>query len=93
MKKAALAIAMLILVLTGCSTTFGGTVFVITMGDVFVYIFTALLIALLIGAVSNKGRRSFWLWFILSLIITPLAGLIYLLIKVTASRKPTGRAS
>jgi hypothetical protein len=69
--------------LSGCSTTFAGSVVVITFGDIVFYVVLALLMAFFISlkrSSSGNLRRSFWLAFILSLLLTPLAGLIWLLI-------------
>lgn len=93
MRRAALAISILSLISAGCTTTFGGTVLVISMGDILMYIFAAFLIALLIGAVSENGRRAFWIWLILSLVTTPLTGLIYLLSRLTRRKKRRKSAS
>ncbi|MBA3970693.1 MAG: hypothetical protein H0X46_00845 [Bacteroidetes bacterium] len=69
------------LFLTGCTTSFMGTVLVISFGDIIFYVFIAFIIALAISFKSYANRkRAFWIWFILSLLLTPLAGFIYLLI-------------
>jgi cytochrome c biogenesis protein CcdA len=72
--------------LSSCATTFAGSVFVITFGDLVFYIVLALLMAFLISlkrSGSANFKRSFWMGFILSLLLTPLAGLIWLLILFT----------
>lgn|GEM_PF-2938853 len=76
------------LFLQGCSTTFGGSVFVISLGDIILYVVLALMLAIIIGLRAGFARRrsAFWTWFILSLLLTPLAGLIYLLITFTRRR-------
>jgi hypothetical protein len=69
--------------LSGCTTTFAGTLLVITFGDIVFYTVLALLMAFLISlkrSSSGKLKQSFWMGFILSLLLTPLAGLIWLLI-------------
>jgi uncharacterized membrane protein YhdT len=73
------------LLLSGCTSTFGGTILVITFKDLLLYVGIAFLISFLISifSPSRKGRRAFWIWFILSLLLTPLAGFIYLLILFT----------
>jgi hypothetical protein len=70
-----------VLFLSGCTTTFFGSVIILTFRDILLYIAIAFFIALLIAIRSSaNSRRAFWIWFILSLILTPLAGFIYLLI-------------
>jgi hypothetical protein len=71
--------------LSGCTTTFMGSVLVITLGDIVFYIVLALILAFLIAVKRSSGtfKSSFWIAFILSLLLTPLAGLIWLLILFT----------
>jgi hypothetical protein len=72
--------------LSGCSTAFAGSLFVITFGDLVFYVVLALLLAFLISlkrSGSANFKRSFWMGFLLSLLLTPLAGLIWLLILFT----------
>lgn len=72
--------------LSGCTTTFAGSLFVVTFGDVVFYVVLALLMAFFISlkrSGSGKLQRSFWMGFMLSLLLTPLAGLIWLLILFT----------
>jgi hypothetical protein len=69
--------------LTSCTSTFMGSVFVFTFTDIVYYVLIALAIAFLIGSYSNDNfKKNFLIWFILNLILTPLPGLIYLLIKM-----------
>lgn len=71
------------ILLSGCTTTFMGSVLVITFGDIVFYIVLSLILAFLISLKRSRTsslRTSFWLGFILSLLLTPLAGLIWLLI-------------
>jgi hypothetical protein len=87
MKKFAPTLLLInIALFSSCSTTFSGSVFVITPGDIILYILFSLLMAFLISlkrSSSGKLKRSFWMGFILSLLLTPLAGLIWLLILCT----------
>jgi hypothetical protein len=86
MKKFTSLLLLSITLFSGCTTTFSGSVFVITFGDFIIYILLALLMAFLISlkrSASGKLKRSFWMGFILSLLLTPLAGLIWLLILST----------
>jgi len=68
------------ILLAGCTTTFAGTVLVLTFRDIMLYVFMAFIIAVLIALKSEHEKRAFWIWFILSLLLTPLAGIIYFLI-------------
>ena len=78
----------LIFVLSGCTGTFAGSVFVYTFSDIIYYVLIALIIALAIGLVSKENfRKYFWVWFILNIVLTPLSGLIYLLVKITWKKK------
>ncbi|MES2691694.1 MAG: hypothetical protein V4658_14910 [Bacteroidota bacterium] len=63
-----------------------GSVFVFRFSDLLAYVFIALVIALFIGMNSSDFRKTFLLWFVFNLVLTPLAGLIYLLIKITSSK-------
>jgi hypothetical protein len=77
------------ILLSGCSTTFAGSLFVITFGDIVFYVVLALLMAFLISlkrSGSGKLKQGFWMGFILSLLLTPLAGLIWLLILFSKKR-------
>lgn len=80
-----------VLLFTGCTTTFAGTLFYVNLGDIILYVIIALVLAFFIALLSTNRKRAFWIWFILSLVITPLAGLIYLLIKLTNRNKKTDR--
>jgi formate hydrogenlyase subunit 4 len=73
--------------LTGCSNTFAGSLLVVSFSDIIYYVIIALVISGIIALFKPENRRkSFWIWFILSLILTPLAGLIYLLIIITRKK-------
>ncbi len=64
-----------------------GSVFVYTFSDLIYYVFIAFLIALVIGMLSRENfRKNFWIWFILNIILTPLPGFIYLLVKIIGSK-------
>ncbi|MES2590931.1 MAG: hypothetical protein V4608_03515 [Bacteroidota bacterium] len=77
--------------LTGCTTTFAGSVFVVRFGDIVFYVAIAFMFAVLIALVSRqeKRRHTFWLWLFLNLLLTPLPGFIYLLIKITKKNPPS----
>lgn len=77
--------------LVGCTTTFAGSVFVLRFGDIVFYIAIAFMFAVLIALISRqeKRRQTFWLWFILNILVTPLPGFIYLLIKITKRNPPS----
>jgi hypothetical protein len=84
----ALSLLAFIFILSGCSTTFGGTVLLLSFGDILLYVVLAFIVALLIYLkASVKKKQAFWLWFILSLVLTPLAGFIYLLILFSRRNK------
>jgi hypothetical protein len=67
-----------------CTTTVGGALFVFGLRDIILYIFLALIVAVIASLVSKKGNRHqmFWIWFIVSLLLTPLAGLIYIIVRL-----------
>jgi hypothetical protein len=85
MKKSILFFLLSMLFLTGCTSTFMGGVFILSFGDVILYVFLAFILGLLIAfkSSSEKRKTAFWLGFILSLILTPLAGFIYFLILLS----------
>jgi hypothetical protein len=67
--------------LSGCTNTFMGTVLVLSFKDIVLYVALAFIMAILVSLKSTgDGRKIFWIWFILSLLLSPLAGFIYLLI-------------
>jgi len=73
--------------LQSCTNTFMGTVVVLSFKDFILYIFLAFIMAILISMLSKgNSRKMFWIWFILSLFLTPLAGFIYLLVIITSIR-------
>lgn len=74
---------------SACTTTMGATVLVLGFRDLIYYVGLAFIFAAIIGVKSDagKGVRAFWLWFILGLLLTPLAGFIYLLVLFTKKRK------
>ena len=47
-----------------CTTTVGGALFVFGLRDIILYIFLALIVAVIASLVSKKGNRHtmFWLW-------------------------------
>lgn len=71
------------LLLTSCTTTFAGSLFILTFRDVLLYVFLAFIFAVLVALQSEDKRKAFFLWFLLSIVLTPLAGLIALLVKIT----------
>jgi len=76
-----LTLLVAIFLLSGCTNTFMGTVLVLSFRDIILYIAMAFSIALLISFKSSeKSKQAFWIWFILSLLLTPLAGFIYFLV-------------
>lgn len=86
MKKP-LLILPVILALHSCTTTFGGSVFVFTFGDLVLYVMLALVLAFITSVISENRQRSFWLTFLLGILLTPLVSLIFLLVLVTRRRK------
>lgn len=78
---------------TACTTTFGGAVVVFGFGDLLGYIFLSLLFAGLIALLGAKEKRhrNFWLWFVLNIVLSPLAGLIFLIVKISRRRRPSER--
>ncbi len=79
----------LIILLSGCTTTFAGSLFVFNFRDLILYIGLAFIFAVLVAVLSSSEnrRRNFWIWFILSLVLTPLAGFIYVLVLFTRKNK------
>jgi len=75
-----IALLIPLVVFSGCTTTFAGTVLVLTFRDILLYVFMAFIIAVLIALKSEHEKRAFWIWFIASLLLTPLAGIIYFLV-------------
>ncbi len=75
--------------LSGCTSTFGGTVLVLNFRDIMFYVIIALVISGLLAFTtpSEKRRKTFLIWFVVSLIITPLPGLIYFMIKITKKKE------
>jgi hypothetical protein len=89
MKKAAfIGVLLSALLFQGCTNTFMGSVFIFNFSDIVLYISMAFVFAFLIALISTseKRRSNFWLWFVLSLILTPLAGFIYFLIKLSSKK-------
>ncbi|MFI5204070.1 MAG: hypothetical protein ACHQF2_06190 [Flavobacteriales bacterium] len=75
-------------VLSGCTTSFMGTVLVISFMDIILYVLIAVVIAFLVALMrKEKRKKAFWIWFILSLLLTPLAGFIRLLILIGKKRE------
>ena len=75
----------LILLLSGCTQTFMGSVLVLTFSDIIYYITLSFILGVLTALFNpENGKKSFWTWFLLSLILTPLAGFIHLLIKISS---------
>jgi ABC-type molybdate transport system permease subunit len=82
------AIPAVISLMCGCTHTFMGTVFVLSFKDIILYILIAFILAILISLKSSGSKRkAFWICFILSLVLTPLAGFIYLLILFTRNQE------
>jgi hypothetical protein len=73
---------------SGCTTTFAGTVFVLTFRDIILYVGLAFLMAVVIALKStSKQTAAFWIWFLVSLFVTPLVGFVYVLILFTRKNK------
>jgi hypothetical protein len=78
---------LLCLLLSGCSTTFMGSVFVFNFSNIVSYIIIALVIASIFAFFQDGDwRKNFWISFVLGLLLTPLASLIYLLIKFLSKK-------
>jgi hypothetical protein len=91
MKKLLPLCMVLILLLSGCTFTFGGTVMLITIRDLILYVMVAFVLAAVIAFVRPHHKRvsGFWIGFVLGILLTPLASFIYLLIML--SRKMNRR--
>jgi len=55
----------------------------LTPRDIVGYVALALLFGVVAAVLGREPRINFWVCFILSLLLTPLAGLIYCLIMLT----------
>jgi hypothetical protein len=77
-----------LLIFSGCTTTFGGSVVVFRFWDFVNYTLIALTMGVLCALTSKKENRlkQFWTWFILSVFLTPLSGLICFIILFTRKR-------
>lgn len=81
------SLLLLSILLSSCTSTFMGSVFVYTFSDIIYYVFIAFLIALVIGMLSRENfRKNFWIWFLLNIVLTPLPGFIFLLVKVIGKK-------
>ena len=85
MKKNFPVFAVLIIsMLSGCSRSFVGTLFLFSFRDIVAYVSFALVLSIIVAVLSDENwRTAFWISFILSLLLTPIAGLIYCLILLT----------
>jgi hypothetical protein len=73
-----------LLLTTGCNPAYFGTILFLGFRDLIAYVGLALFFSVLTAAVnSGPWRKTFWLCFLISIFLTPLAGLIYFLIIVT----------
>jgi len=87
MKKIALLLPLMAL-LGSCTTTFAGTVFLVTFKDIVYYVLAAVFIALILAyRAQQHQKRTFWIWFVVNLLLTPLAGFIYLLVGLSRRMK------
>jgi uncharacterized membrane-anchored protein len=77
------------LFLSSCSQSFTGSVFVFGFKDALLYVGIAFVLAVIIAlkTKNEKRKQAFWIWFILSLLLTPLAGFMYLIYLFTKSSK------
>ena len=61
-----------------------GTLFLFSFRDIVAYVSFALGLSVIVAVLSDENwRTAFWISFILSLLLTPIAGLIYCLILLT----------
>jgi membrane glycosyltransferase len=77
------SLIVLLLLLNGCTSTFMGTIFVITFKDILIYIGLSFIITYIISLFATNSKKAFWIWIFLNLLLTPLIGFIYLLIKLS----------
>lgn len=78
-----LTLGVLSITLSGCSRTFFGTLLLLSFRDMVSYVVFALFFGVVAALLGKESRLNFWLCFILSLVLTPLAGLIYCLVILT----------
>ena len=65
-----------------------GSVFVFTFSDLIYYVLIASATAFIIGMLSGKNfRKNFWIWLVICILLTPLPGFIFLLIKLIGKNK------
>jgi hypothetical protein len=76
-------VAVVLITLAGCQQTFAGTLFFLTPRDIVAFVAFALGFGVIAAVIGNEPRTNFWFCFILSLVLTPIAGLIYVLILLT----------
>jgi hypothetical protein len=77
------------LLLSSCSQSFAGNLFVFGFKDILLYVAIAFVLAVIIAlkTKNEKRKQAFWIWFILSLVLTPLSGFMYLIYLFTKSSK------
>ncbi len=76
------------LLFSGCTTTFAGSVFEFNFSNIVSYVVIALVIATIFAFFQDGDwRRNFWICLVLGLVLTPLASLIYLLIKFLSRKQ------
>jgi len=84
MKKLLYLIPMLLL--TSC-TNFMGIALIISFKDVMMYFILSLIVSAIISFVrEGNGMKTFWIWFIIDLILTPFSGIIYLIYHFTKKK-------
>jgi hypothetical protein len=74
---------LLLLLLSGCSRTFFGTLLILSFRDLMLYVGLSLFMGVVAALLNKDSRFGFWLGFLLSLVLTPIAGLIYCLVILT----------
>jgi hypothetical protein len=76
-------LAIIAVTLNSCQNTFAGTLMFLNSRDIVAYVVFALIFGVVAAVLGREARLNFWVCFLMSLILTPIAGLIYCLILLT----------
>jgi hypothetical protein len=75
------------LVLQSCDTD---RLFVLTPRDFLGYVLLSALAGILVAMrSSDKRRKTFWMWFLISFLLTPIIGFAYLVFTFTSKAQKT----
>ena len=75
-----------LILLTSC-TNFMGIAVIISFKDIMAYFVLSLIVSAIISFVRDGDKiKTFWIWFIIDLILTPFSGIIYLIYHFTKKK-------